>query len=113
MYHPGKILEVFNPKDKSIKCSEETTQAVIEMWDDNMFTFLVAENIANKIKEGDIALVDYRITSERVPIARQVIIKILEKDKGKRVWEKYKDYHNKKQEQIQSTKPTKMPGYMG
>ena len=113
MYHPGKVLDVFNPKDKNIKCAEGTTQALIEMWDENMFTFLVAENISSKRKEGDIALVDYRIASERVPIARQVIIKILEKDKGKKVWEKYKDYHNKKQEQIQTTKPTKMPGYMG
>ncbi len=110
MYHPGKVLEVFNPKDKGVKCSEGTTQAIMEMWDENMFTFLVADNIANKIKQGDIALVDYRIVSEKVPVARQVVIKVFDKEKGKRVWGKYKDYHNKKKEQIQ---PTKMPGYMG
>ena len=110
MYHPGKVIEVFNPKDKNVKCAEGTTQAIVEMWDENMFTFLVAENIANKIKQGDVALVDYRIVSERVPVARQVIIKVLEKEKGKKVWDKYKEYHKKKQENIQ---PTKMPGYMG
>lgn len=111
MYHPGKVLEVFNPKDKKIKCAEGTTQAIVEMWDENMFTFLVAENIAQQIKPGDIALVDYRIQSEKIPIARQTIIKILEKDKGKKVWNTYKEYHQKKQDQIQPQ--PKMPGYMG
>lgn len=111
MYHPGKVIEVFHPKDKHIKCSEGTTQATLEMWDENMFTFLVAENISGKIKSGDIALVDYRIHSDKVPVARQVIIKLLDKEKGKRVWETYKEYHQKRQEQIQPQ--AKMPGYMG
>lgn len=111
MYHPGKVLEVFNSKDKNVKCAEGTTQAIVEMWDENMFTFLVAEKIADRIKQGDIALVDYRIVSEKIPIARQVIIKVLDKEKGKKVWKTYKEYHNKrKEEHIQ---PTKMPGYMG
>ena len=55
MYHPGKVLDVFNPKDKNIKCAEGTTQALIEMWDENMFTFLVAENIASKIHGRSLA----------------------------------------------------------
>jgi len=68
MYHPGKVIDVFHPKDKHVKCSEGTTQATLEMWDENMFTFLVAENISSRIKPGDIALVDYRIVSEKIPI---------------------------------------------
>ncbi len=62
MYHPGKVLAVFSTKDKNVR-GESNVQATLEMWDENVITFLVAPEIAESIKKGDIALVDYRPVS--------------------------------------------------
>ena len=62
MYHPGKILNVYKEKNN--------TQATVEMWDENLFTLHVANNIASKVKKNDIVLVDYRPISEKLQIPK-------------------------------------------
>ena len=96
MYHPGKVLENFNSKDKSISSADESTQATLDMWDENIITFSVAPKLAGKIKKGDVALVDYRPISDSIGIPKHVIIKILSGNKGKELWSIYKDYLKKK-----------------
>jgi len=96
MYHPGKVLEIFNSKDKSISSADESTQATLDMWDENIITFSVAPKLAGKIKKGDVALVDYRPISDSIGIPKHVIIKILSGNKGKELWSIYKDYLKKK-----------------
>jgi hypothetical protein len=100
MYHPGKVLEIFNSKDKSISSADESTQATLDMWDENIITFSVAPKIAGKIKKGDIALVDYRPVSDSIAIPKHIIIKILSGNKGKEIWSIYKDYLKKKKIEV-------------
>ena len=89
MYHPGKVLDVFNNKDKEILSSDDSTQAMVEMWDGNLLTLMVHNNISDKIKVEDVVLVDYR-PKEKLPVPNHVIIKILKGDKAKNVWSAYK-----------------------
>jgi len=100
MYHPGKVLEIFNSKDKSISSADESTQATLDMWDENIITFVVAPKIAGKIKKGDVALVDYRPFSNNLAMPKHVIIKILSGNKGKELWSIYKDYLKKKKIEV-------------
>jgi len=95
MYHPGKVLAVHGCKDKNI-IGDDSTQATLEMWDDNVITFMVIPEIANKIKKGDVALVDYRPISEKVPFPKHTIIKVLKANKGKEIWNEYTSYLKKK-----------------
>jgi hypothetical protein len=115
MYHPGRVIEVFSSKDKDVESAEETTQATLEMWDENIITFLVAKKIAGKIKKGDIVLVDYRLISEKVPVPRHVIVKILKGEKGEEVWGKYKEFYENRKKRVKAIKPQPkfIPSYVG
>lgn len=115
MYHPGRVIEVLSSKEKDIESAEETTQATLEMWDENIMTFLVAPKIADKIKEGDVVLVDYRLISEKVPAPRHVVIKILKGKKGKEVWNKYKELYRIRKKKVKTIKlqPKFIPSYVG
>ena len=96
MFHIGKVMEIFTGDDKSIIAFDNSTQALLDMWDENIITFSVAPKLAGKIKKGDIALVDYRPVSDSLGIPKHVIIKILSGNKGKELWSIYKDYLKKK-----------------
>jgi hypothetical protein len=96
MYHPGKVLEVFSHRNKRIKSAEATTQAMCEMWDENVLTFLVDPKIADDMKEGDVVLVDYRPTAPQTPIPKHVIVKILSGEQAQRVWKRYKQHYERR-----------------
>ncbi|OIO41112.1 hypothetical protein CO154_02810 [Candidatus Pacearchaeota archaeon CG_4_9_14_3_um_filter_31_7] len=91
LYHPGKIIEVVKRKGKKTEVF-----ALLEMWDENIFTFDVSSDISTKIKKGDYVLVDYTPISEKVPVPKQIVKVILSEDEGKKVWKYYKDYFEKK-----------------
>lgn len=111
MYHPGKIKGIFRHKEKDVKSSDESTQALIEMWDENIFTLPVNPKIARALKEKDIVLVDYSPVSDKVPVAKQMITKIIYKKKAKMVWDEYKDYARQKKKQAATKAPIR--SYMG
>ncbi|MBI2583540.1 MAG: hypothetical protein HYW25_02635 [Candidatus Aenigmarchaeota archaeon] len=90
MYHPGKVVKVLAGKE-----SNDPTQAVLEMWDDNLLTFLVDSRIASEVKEGDIVLVDYRSVTPANPNSH-VIVKILHGGDASGIWRKYKESYEKK-----------------
>lgn len=108
-YHPGKILDVHLPSDKQIVSGDDGVQATVEMWDENLFTFLVNPKISKKVRTGDIVLIDYRCTDKPVP--NHLIVKILKGDKGKNVWNKYSEYFNKKKDRGPIKIP--VPGHYG
>ena len=58
-YHPGKIIEVYCPKEKNVESADESVQATIEMWDENLFTLSVKPILGKKIKINDVVLVDW------------------------------------------------------
>ena len=95
MYHPGRVLEVFSTKDKNIYATDESTQAMLEMWDDNLITVLVESKLSTKIKKDDVVLVDYR-PMQTQPVPRMTVVKILKGTSAKRTWDTYKSHHTKR-----------------
>ena len=95
MYHPGRVIEVFSTKDKNIDAVDETTQAMLEMWDDNLMTVLVEKQLSRKIKKDDVVLVDYRPMQSQ-PVPRMTVMKLLKGTVAKRTWSKYKEHHSKR-----------------
>jgi len=85
MYHPGKVVKIYSKRNKDIK-GDTTVQATVEMWDENLFTFLVDKGIVNELKEGDIVLVDYRNAMANL----HSIIKILRGNTANDIWARYK-----------------------
>ncbi len=96
IYHIGRVIEIFSNKDKKIISADTDVQATLEMWDDNILTFRVAPKISNVIKNNDIVLVDYRPTSTKNPIPKNLIVKIIKDDKGERVWKAYRQSFQKR-----------------
>lgn len=90
MYHPGKVITLIGPKDGQVASSDQSTQATLRMWDENLLTLLVDAKLAPKMREGDLVLVDYRpIPGMRVPAPRQIVTKILRGPKAEAVWREY------------------------
>jgi len=97
MYHPGKVVAVLSPKDKGIIASDSSVQATLRMWDDNVLTMLVEPKIAQKLKEGDVVLSDYRPEKgHTVPVPRNVVVKILRGKSAERVWREYREAYEKR-----------------
>jgi hypothetical protein len=90
MYHPGRVVEIFESKNKNITAADKGTQAMLEMWDDNVITVSVDSNLP-AIKKGDVVLVDY--TGQKL-----VVIKILKGDIAKSTWIRYREQHRKKKQ---------------
>jgi len=94
MYHPGKIVKILAPKDRNIVSSDSSIQAVVRMWDENLFTFLIDNKIASKVKEDDVVFVDYT-PMQNSPMPRHVVVKIVRGDTAKTVWDNYKKYYSR------------------
>jgi len=97
MYHPGKVVAVLSSSDKGIISADASVQATLHMWDENVLTMLVAPKIASKVREGDIVLCDYRPEGGMtVPVPRNVVVKILRGKQSERMWQEYKEVHEKR-----------------
>ena len=103
MYHPGKVIEVFRPDQKGTVSADDSTQAICEMWDDNILAFLVDKKLSSKIKTGDYELVSYRpLEKFNPPVPEHIIIKILPKSEGEKIWERYREaYLSKRRKSAQ------------
>lgn len=99
-YHPGKILNIFSPKNKNVISADAGTQALLEMWDENILTAKVAAKILPKLKEGDYVIVDYNPISEQLKVPKVVVTKIIRGDLAKKMWRVYKTFLNKKKKQV-------------
>ena len=112
MYHPGRIVKIFSPKDRNIESSDENVQATVETWDENLITFLVDPKLADKVKERDVVLIDYRPSSIRNPIPKHMVIKILKGRNADAIWKRYKDFFEKRKKSIPTT-PAREQSYVG
>jgi len=92
MFHPGRVVSIFGPRDRSIESADGGTQAMLEMWDDNMITVSVDPHLTEKVKKDDIVLVDYSTPKLNV-------MKILRGELGKQTWKKYKERFEKRKPQ--------------
>lgn len=100
MYHIGKVLKVLKGDEKNVIASDNSVQALIEMWDENQLTLLVDQALADKVKDNDIVLVDYRpqFPAHGV-VPNQIIVKILRGKEAKDTWQLYKKYFEKRKEE--------------
>ncbi len=112
MYHPGKVMQLLSPTDKDVISADDSTHALVEMWDENIFTVIVDPKIASKIKEGDVVIVDYYPISPQSQVPKRVIAKILRGKSSDILWKSYKAYH-KKQAAIRDTVSEHQHEYMG
>lgn len=103
MYHVGKVLEVFSPKDKDLVSADSDSAVLLEMWDENVFTCSVAEKIVAKIKAGDVVFVDYRPISKTIAMPRLMVSKVLKGKKAERVWEKYTGFYHRRKAALSSS----------
>jgi len=74
MYHVAKVLKVIST-NRDVISADNYTQAMLEMWDENVITVLVHPMLAKEIKENDIVLVDYR-PKKGSPAPNMVVCKI-------------------------------------
>lgn len=111
MYHPGKIVEIFSDRGNGVASAEATTQATVEMWDDNILTFSVHPKLKQKIKAGDLVLVDYTPVqvSKMMAAPRNLIVKILRDKSGERVWDKYREFHKNRAATMMSAQSVVAP----
>ena len=115
MYHPGKVIEVFRKSDKDVISSDDTAQAVLEMWDENTLTLLVNPKLVAKVKTGQMVLVDYRPDEKReAPVPKHEIVKIISGKKATRIWNIYRDiYERKKRKERVTVQKTPAQSYIG
>lgn len=95
MFHVGKILILFSPKDKNIISSNTTVQATIKMWDDNIITGEVEPDLVEKVKVGDTVIVDYA-PLPNTPAPRMTVTKILKGEAAKKIMKIYEEYYESK-----------------
>ena len=108
MFHIGKVLRVFRPSEKEIVASDSSVQATVMMWDENLLTVGVESNIAEKLKENDIVIVDYNPMYSTIPVPKQIIVKIVRGELAKKVWKDFEDYHKQKKAEAE---PPAMSGH--
>lgn len=112
MYHIGKVLNILIA-GKEVVSADESVQAVIEMWDKNILTFIVHPKIVKEVKKDSYVLVDYRSINEKLPVPRHLIIKVLKGKTAEDVWKHYKKFLNDKQKTKIQQPPTMIPQYFG
>ncbi len=92
MYHVGKVVEIFHSDDKNIVSFENNTQALLDMWDENLITLGIDPHISKQVKKNDILLVDYNQTRTG---PKMVAVKVLRGDIAKKTWDRYKQHFEK------------------
>ena len=115
MYHPGQVRTIIKRNENNTD-----THATLLMWDGLMFTFKVSSSIEDKIKKGDIVLVDYNPISTPPHTPKWTVCKILKGDEAKRVMAEYKGYYKRQKKEKRTMQapqytppplpPTTIPG---
>ena len=85
MYHVGKVIMVIDETEKGAASSDNSIQALLEMWDENFVTVLVHPTLQKELKENSFVLVRYAQPEE-------LIVRILSAKAGKSMWDKMKGY---------------------
>ncbi|MFH1394418.1 MAG: hypothetical protein ABII71_04830 [Candidatus Micrarchaeota archaeon] len=103
MYHLGIVQHLIRPNG-SVKSSDDSTQAVIRMWDENLLMILVDKKLGPKIKEKDYVIADYTPITADSPNRKMVIVKVLPAEKGKKMWRDFEKELERKKTRLQEMK---------
>lgn len=96
MFHVGKVLKVFGSDEKTAIGHDKSVQVLLEMWDENLLIVGCEDGLGEKIKEADVVLVDYTPLNVNAPVPRQIIVKLLRGELGKKTWERFGTYNEKR-----------------
>jgi hypothetical protein len=114
MYHPGKVVEILRKTDKEVISADDSVQAVLEMWDENILTLIVNSKIESKLKNAQIVLVDYRPDEKHTPpVPKHEIVKIIGAKKGENVWNTYKEMYEKRNRKANAVHKQPAQSYIG
>ncbi len=109
MFHPGRVVAVFRVDDKTVLGVDKSVQAMVAMWDDNLLTVEVEAQIADKIKESDVVLLDYSPKYTTIPVPKQTIVKILRGEAAKKIWSEYSERLTKRKAEAQEAESDRGP----
>lgn len=90
MYHVGIIEHIISPTHKGVVSADDTVQAVVRMWDENLLILPVHKKIVRKVKKGNYVLNDYTPMSPTSRYRNLVVVKVLPDKDGKRIWDDFK-----------------------
>ena len=108
MFHLGRVIRVFREDNKDVIGADNTVQAMVDMWDENTFTFMVHPMLNNKIKAHDIVLVEYDFMGgNRQP--RQTIVKILRGKAAEDSWKRMTGYLDNMKRRQAPAMPPQLP----
>ncbi len=110
MYHIGRVVEIFSSDDKSVVSFDNSVQAMLDMWDENLITVGVDSHLSKSLKKDDVVLVDYTNTQTG---PRMVVVKVLRGELAKRSWKQYRDQFEKMRSKGVSMKNVPKQSYVG
>ena len=100
MFQFGKVLKVFRPEDKEVESSDKSVQALLEMWDEIILAAGVAQQLAEKLKAGDFAIIEISPLSQN--LFKHTIVKVVKGKQGLEAWSEYKRIFNKRKHDAES-----------
>ena len=105
MYHIGLIQHVISPQTKGVMSSDDSVQAVVKMWDENVFILRVSKKLSKIIKKNDYVITDYTPLGPTSNNKKLLIIKILPKEEGSSVWVCFQDQLERRRNKVQQMPP--------
>lgn len=105
MFHIGKAEKIILSKSKGVISSDNTVQAMVRMWDDNLLLLEVDGKIGKELKEGDYIIADYRPITDNSPNRKMKIVKIVRGDLGRSIWKQFEKEHEKRKLKAESSPP--------
>ncbi len=111
MYHVGKIIELISPKEKKTRSADASVQAMIRMWDENLLILEVHKKIEKNLLPGDYVLADYSPLAPTSPYRKMLVIKVLPREKGKKIWTEFQKELSRKKSVLAQVQQSGIPGY--
>jgi hypothetical protein len=102
MFHIGKVKKMILPKKKDVISADTSVQAMVRMWDDNLLLLEVDSKIAEKIKDNDHVIADYRPVANDSPHRKMLIIKIIKGELGKKIFKEFREEFEKRKQKAQA-----------
>jgi hypothetical protein len=105
------VQQVISP-GRGIVGSDTSVQAVVKMWDENLFILGVDKKIAKAVRKGDYVIVDYTPLSD-VSVNRKLrLIKVLPVETGSSIWAEFRDEYEKRKSKPNQAAPPQQLRYI-
>lgn len=96
MFHPGRVLMVFENDSKQVFGHDKSAQVLVHMWDENLLVVGVETGLNSHVHENDVVLVDYSPVSPNLPMPRQMVVKVIRGEPAKKLWKHFEENQKKR-----------------